>query len=113
MPQDVEEGFTDASRSVVVLEKQLQCIDAQQTKVTTGLEKELKSIEGRDAKRYNVAVNFVRGINSRFTVFLSPGVCNDDHIAGLVRSLTGDKDTVLNNVLAIVSRAELVAKVKG
>ncbi|KAH8617107.1 hypothetical protein ERJ75_000414300 [Trypanosoma vivax] len=113
MPQDVEEGFTHALRSVVVLEKQLQRIGAQHTKMTTGLEKELKSIEGRDAKRYNVAVNFVRGINSRLAVFSSPGVCNDDHIAGLVRSLTGYKDTMLNNVLAIVSLAELAAKVKG
>ncbi|KAH8604572.1 hypothetical protein ERJ75_001706900 [Trypanosoma vivax] len=113
MPQDVEEGFTHASRSVVVLEKQLQRMDAQYTKMMNGLEKELKSIEGRDAKRYNVSVNFVRGINSRLGVFSSPGVCNDDHIAGLVRSLTGDKDTMLNNVLAFVSLAELAVKVKG
>ncbi|CCD19551.1 hypothetical protein, conserved in T. vivax, partial [Trypanosoma vivax Y486] len=59
MPQDVEDGFTHASRGVVVLEKQLQRVNAQYARVTTGLSEGLKITEDRDAKSHIAVVNFV------------------------------------------------------
>ncbi|CCD19330.1 hypothetical protein, conserved in T. vivax, partial [Trypanosoma vivax Y486] len=59
MPQDVEDGFTHASRGVVVLEKQLERINAQYARATTGLSEGLKITEDRDAKSHIPVVNFV------------------------------------------------------
>ncbi|KAH8616382.1 hypothetical protein ERJ75_000482400 [Trypanosoma vivax] len=112
MPQDVEDGFTHASRGVVVLEKQLQRVNAQYARVTTGLSEGLKITEDRDAKSHIAVVNFVCDVGSNLTALSLPSVCDGDRIAELVRSLMKDKGTMLNSSSVIVALGELAAKVK-
>ncbi|CCD21478.1 hypothetical protein, conserved in T. vivax [Trypanosoma vivax Y486] len=112
MPQDVEDGFTHASRGVVVLEKQLQRIDAQYARVTTGLSEGLKIAKGGDAKIYIPVVNFLRDINSNLTALSLPSVCSGDRITELVQSLMEDRDTMLSSSSVIVALGELAVKVR-
>ncbi|KAH8620369.1 hypothetical protein ERJ75_000083300 [Trypanosoma vivax] len=112
IPHDVGDGFTYASRSVAMLEKQLQRVDAQYAKVASELEKELTKPDGGDAKSYFVVVNFVRDINSNLTALSLPSVCNSDRIDEVVTLLVNDKGAMLKNVSAIVSLGELIAKVE-
>ncbi|CCD17960.1 hypothetical protein, conserved in T. vivax [Trypanosoma vivax Y486] len=112
MPQDVEDGFTHASRGVAVLEKQLQRIDAQYARVTTGLGEGLKIAKGGDAKIYIPVVNFLRDINSNLTALSLPSVCSGDRITELVQSLMKDRDTMLSSSSVIVALGELAAKVR-
>ncbi|KAH8605648.1 hypothetical protein ERJ75_001584900 [Trypanosoma vivax] len=112
MPQEVEEGFTYASRGVAVLEKHLQRIDAQYTNVINELSQELEITEESGAKTYDVAVKFVRGINSNLADFSSPSVCDGGRVAELVQTVMKNREAMLKNVSAIVSLGELAAKVR-
>ncbi|CCD21263.1 hypothetical protein, conserved in T. vivax [Trypanosoma vivax Y486] len=112
MPQEVEEGFTYASRGVAVLEKHLQRIDAQYTNVINELSQELEITEESGAKTYDVVVKFVRGINSNLADFSSPSVCDGVRVAELVQTVMKNREAMLKNVSAIVSLGELAAKVR-
>ncbi|CCD18151.1 hypothetical protein ERJ75_000184700 [Trypanosoma vivax] len=112
MPPDVEEGFTYASRGVAVLEKHLQRIDAQYTNVINVVSQELEITEESGAKTYDVAVNFVRDINSNLADFSSPSVCDGGRVAELVQTVMKSREAMLKNVSAIVSLGELAAKVR-
>ncbi|KAH8620217.1 hypothetical protein ERJ75_000079800 [Trypanosoma vivax] len=112
IPHDVGDGFTYASRSVAMLEKQLQRVDAQYAKVASELEKELTKPDGGDAKIYIAVVNFLRDINSNLTALSLPSVCSGDRVDEVVTLLVNDKDAMLKNVSAIVSLGELAAKVR-
>ncbi|CCD19118.1 hypothetical protein ERJ75_001213600 [Trypanosoma vivax] len=113
VPQDVEDSFTHASKSVAVLAKHLQRVDAQYFRAVSELEKGLTKSDESDAKSYDVLANFVRGINSNLPAVSCSSVCNDDHIDEVVASLLQRPDAILKNVSFVVSLGELAAKVEG
>ncbi|CCD21358.1 hypothetical protein, conserved in T.vivax [Trypanosoma vivax Y486] len=112
MPQDVEDGFTYASKSVAVLKKHIRRADAQYVKVVSELEKEFTKSDESSANSYDGVFSFVRDINSDLTATSSPRVCKSDHIDEVVVSLLKNNDAMLKNVSVIVSLGELAAKVK-
>ncbi|KAG8341866.1 hypothetical protein TRVL_07306 [Trypanosoma vivax] len=113
VPQDVEDSFTHASKSVAVLAKHLQRVDAQYFRAVSELEKWLTKSDESDAKSYDVLANFVRGIKSNLPAVSSPNVCSDGHIDEVVASLLQRPDAMLKNVSFVVSLGELAAKVEG
>ncbi|CCD19206.1 hypothetical protein, conserved in T. vivax [Trypanosoma vivax Y486] len=111
MPQEVEDGFTYASRGVAVLEKHLKRADAQYITAVNDLVEGLKGTATSNAKMYDAVGRFVRSITLNLTDFSSHSLCNKIRINELVASLLQRPETMLQSAPAVEALRKLEARV--
>ncbi|KAH8619376.1 hypothetical protein ERJ75_000179100 [Trypanosoma vivax] len=109
--QEVEDGFTYASRGVAALEKHLKRADAQYTAAANDLVEGLKGAATSNAKMYDAVGRFVRSITLNLTDFSSHSLCNKIHINELVTSLLQQPETMIQSAPAVEALRNLEARV--
>ncbi|KAH8620237.1 hypothetical protein ERJ75_000082100 [Trypanosoma vivax] len=111
IPQDVEDGFTYASRRVSLLEKHLHQTNALYKTVVKELVERLKKASSNSVTRHTAIGNLVRDITSDVTDFSSRSLCKELHIPDVVALLMTGNDTMLENVSALDNLRKFTAKI--
>ncbi|CCD19081.1 hypothetical protein, conserved in T. vivax [Trypanosoma vivax Y486] len=112
MPQDIEEGFTYASRHVARFEEHLQRTSAPCETVVDELGEGLREVAASDVSCCTAVGSFVRDITLNLTDFSFRSLCKEVRVGDIVTSLMKGSETMLENVSAIDKLKKLAAKVE-